>query len=729
MATGPFRLHVAVDRGHGPVYVLLHGINSTGHDWDTVVTAMGFDRRCVAVDELGYGESPKPLDIDYTIDDHVESLRYTLRDIGVDEPFTLVGYSMGGPIALRYAATYREEVARLVLISAPFFLRPDQIGDDAYAKAVFQSEGSQQVLSLVTSARFEGSGVFKKLSSEESQLIQGFINARDLKTDWQILQRNMANVIQGSDFPADLVRVKAPITFMVGEHDTFIVQSQIQTLRAEYAPSMEVRVLGDLKADHMLLENVPVMMAGEITKWEDRRLAVALDRGEGETFVFLHGIENDGSFWNEVAAAVSTSNRAISLDMLGFGFSPKPLDIPYSVDNQVASICETLDALLAEGTRVTFVGHSLGALVAAGYARRFPDQVRQLVLFVPPVGHDDTEVGKERFDKARATFVNSFGVLRESGAKLSRRSFVRSTLGSTRLDRYEPSLRSIENVIEKRQLADDLSATSVPVTVIAGKRDPMVVPEAVEALAGLREGIEVRVLDSGHDIAHTLPVEAVAAIDPTIDPGVAAAVVEKSKTDRKLRPSARTLSAALDTDALLVGARGLLLMIFGAGLLFLPSAGDLNVLRFAFAAFVFVRAVATITGVFTTHSIRQEQMTSAIMGVVGMALGAFMLFTPSMTLLVLVLYACGYLLVTGVVYLYAAWRTQYSPKRRRRLLLEGSVSAAAALLLLAGSTLVAKLIVAFLTVGSLSMGFALISYALVVRRSAALTANAVVEEE
>ena len=60
---GPFRLHVAIDRGTGPVYVLLHGINSTGHDWDTVVTAIGFDHRCIAVDELGYGESPKPPDI------------------------------------------------------------------------------------------------------------------------------------------------------------------------------------------------------------------------------------------------------------------------------------------------------------------------------------------------------------------------------------------------------------------------------------------------------------------------------------------------------------------------------------------------------------------------------------------------------------------------------------------------------------------------------------------
>ncbi len=729
MASGPHRLHVAVDRGRGPVYVLLHGINSTGHDWDTVVTAMGFDRRCIAVDELGYGESPKPLDIDYTIDDHVESLRYTLHDIGVEGPVTLVGYSMGGPIALRYAATYREEVERLVLISAPFFLRPDQMGDDAYAKAVFQSEGSQQVLSLITSAKFEGSGVFKKLTAEDSQVIQNFINARDLKTDWQILQKNMTNVIQGSDFPADLVRVKAPITFMVGENDTFIVKSQIETLRAEYAPNMEVRVLADLKADHMLLENVPMMMAAEITKWEDRRLAVALDRGEGDTYVFLHGIENDGSFWNEVGIAVATRNRAISLDMLGFGFSPKPLDIPYDIDNQVASINATLESLLGHEVKITLVGHSLGSLVAAGYARRFPEQVQRLVLFVPPVGHDGTEVGIERFDQARAAFVSSFGVLRESGARLSRRSFVRKSIGVTRLDRYEPSMRSLKNVIEQRPLADDLAATTVPVTVIAGKRDPFVVPEAAEALSQLRPGIEVHLLDCGHDVAHTSPVDAVAVIDPNIEAEVVKRVVEKSKTDRKLRPSARTLAAAFNTDALLLGARGTLMTLFGLALLFLPPQRDLNVLRFAFASFLFVRSVSTITGVFTTRSIRQEQMTSAIMGLVGVALGIFLMFTPNMTRTVLVLYVCGYLIVTAVIYLYAGVRTNHSPVRRRRLLLEGSTSLLAGILLAAGSLLVARLIIAVLTIGSLIMGFALISYALVIRRSANMTANPVVELE
>ncbi len=726
--SGPYRLHVAVDRGTGPIYVLLHGINSTGHDWDTVVTAMGFDRRCIAVDELGYGNSPKPLDIDYTIDEHVESLRYTLRQIGVDEPFTLVGYSMGGPIALRYAATYREEVERLVLISAPFFLNPEEMGADAYAKAVFQTQGSQQLLSMITSAGFAKSGVFKKLSADDKQVIQGFINAQDLKTDWEILQKNMANVIQGSDFPADLVRVKAPITFMVGEHDAFIVQSQIETLRSEYAPNMEIRFLADLKADHMLLENVPLLMAGEITKWEDRRLAVALDRGEGDIYVMLHGVENDGSFWNAVGAALATRNRAISLDLLGFGMSPKPLDIPYSAENQVASIEATLESLLGEDVRFTLVGHSLGALVAARYALAHPAQVARLVLFSTPINSADVPAGDSRLDQARAAFVDSFGTLRERGAKLARKQAVRGVLGHERLDRYEPTLRSLKNVIEKECLSEELARLGMPVTVVHGTRDPFVVPEYVRALAEVREGIEVVEVDAGHDIATERPLEALGAIDPNVDSEKAAEIVEKSKTDRKLRPSTSNLAALYNADSLLVGFRGLVYLAFGIGLAVLPNQGDLRLLRLAFVVLLFARSVSTITGLFTTRSIRQEKLTSAASGVVGILLGIFLMVSDQLALVTISLTVVAYLAFEGAVNLYAGWRTSHASSRRRRLLLEGTVQVLAALLLLAGSTLVARSLVLILTIGSIVAGTSLISFAIVTRKTGRVFTGARLDE-
>jgi len=527
----------------------------------------------------------------------------------------------------------------------------------------------------------------------------------------------MTNVIQGADFPADLVRVKAPITFMVGQHDTFIVQSQIETLRENYAPNMEIRFLADLKADHMLLENVPVMMAGEITKWEDRRLAVALDRGEGDIFVMLHGVENDGSYWNQVGAALATKNRAISLDLLGFGFSPKPLDIPYSVANQIASIEATLESLLGDGARFTLVGHSLGSLVAAGYALRHPEQVERLVLFSPPINNPDVAAGSGTLQQARAAFVDNFGALRERGAKLARKRAVRGVLGHERLDRYEPSLRSLKNVVETECLADELARMTIPVTVVHGVRDPFVVPEYVEALGELRPGIEIVNVDAGHNIATEKPLESIAAIDASVDAEKAALVVEKSKTDRKLRPSTVGLAATYNADSILVGIRGLLYLAFGLALVFLPPEGDLRLLRLAFVTLLFARSVSTITGLFTTNSIRQEKLTSAASGIVGIVLGVFLMVSTQLAAFTISLFIAGYLAFEGAVNVYAGVRTSHASKRRRRLLLEGGAQVIAALLLLGGSVLVARAIVLAIIVVSIGAGASLLSYAIVTRKT------------
>ena len=75
---GALRLSKRYDEGDGPIYVLLHGINADASDWRPVIDAIGPTYRCVAFDLLGFGESPKPADIDYSADDHALVLENSL---------------------------------------------------------------------------------------------------------------------------------------------------------------------------------------------------------------------------------------------------------------------------------------------------------------------------------------------------------------------------------------------------------------------------------------------------------------------------------------------------------------------------------------------------------------------------------------------------------------------------------------------------------------------------
>lgn len=134
MGWNPFRraplLHVAEDRGSGPVVILIHGIASSAITFRNVVPLLEGDYRCISIELLGFGGSPIPEHAEYTLKEHVDALARTIRSLRLREPFVLVGHSMGGLIAPRYAARHKKRVKRLVLVSPPIYVAPDALSDD-----------------------------------------------------------------------------------------------------------------------------------------------------------------------------------------------------------------------------------------------------------------------------------------------------------------------------------------------------------------------------------------------------------------------------------------------------------------------------------------------------------------------------------------------------------------------------------------------------------------------
>jgi len=94
-----------------PALVLLHGFTQTRQSWRRTVAALAGRYRAVAPDLPGHGQlsERRPASLSAT-------LAY-LRAL-VDDPHVLVGYSMGGRIALHAALAAPELVRRLVLIGA-----------------------------------------------------------------------------------------------------------------------------------------------------------------------------------------------------------------------------------------------------------------------------------------------------------------------------------------------------------------------------------------------------------------------------------------------------------------------------------------------------------------------------------------------------------------------------------------------------------------------------------
>lgn len=103
--------------------VLLHGFMGRGTDWDAVLAAEGLGREVYAPDLPGHGTSVGLEDEAYTMDGAAE--RVLEGAGGASERVDVVGYSMGGRLALHLAVTRPDVVRRLVLVSASPGLRTE----------------------------------------------------------------------------------------------------------------------------------------------------------------------------------------------------------------------------------------------------------------------------------------------------------------------------------------------------------------------------------------------------------------------------------------------------------------------------------------------------------------------------------------------------------------------------------------------------------------------------
>jgi pimeloyl-ACP methyl ester carboxylesterase len=99
--------------------------------------------------------------------------------------------------------------------------------------------------------------------------------------------------------------------------------------------------------------------------------------GEGEPVLFVHGLSGCWQNWLEQLPHFGRGQRAIALDLPGFGSSPMPswqIEMP-AYGRLLHDFCEKLGI---EGA--TLVGNSMGGLVAAEAATAFPGRFERLVL-------------------------------------------------------------------------------------------------------------------------------------------------------------------------------------------------------------------------------------------------------------------------------------------------------------------------------------------------------------
>jgi 2-succinyl-6-hydroxy-2,4-cyclohexadiene-1-carboxylate synthase len=193
-----------------PTLVLLHGFTHTGASWDAVTAGLAETYRPLAPDIRGHGSASErtPVDLEHVIAD-IDAL--------VSGPFTLVGYSMGGRIALHVALTLGPRVQRLVLIGAsPGIADP--------AERAQRREADKRLADQIETSTIEEFAEWwaqTPVLSGQPAAVADAIHADRLRNTPLGLARALRGLGTGA-LPSiweRLGEIAAPTTLMVGERD------------------------------------------------------------------------------------------------------------------------------------------------------------------------------------------------------------------------------------------------------------------------------------------------------------------------------------------------------------------------------------------------------------------------------------------------------------------------------------------------------------------------------
>jgi pimeloyl-ACP methyl ester carboxylesterase len=110
-------MDVKPQTANGRTAVLLHGRNFCAATWEKTIAFLskaGF--RVIAPDQIGFCKSTKPLGYQFSIQQLATNTNALLTSLGVSRPI-IIGHSLGGMTAMRYALMFPEALERMVLVN------------------------------------------------------------------------------------------------------------------------------------------------------------------------------------------------------------------------------------------------------------------------------------------------------------------------------------------------------------------------------------------------------------------------------------------------------------------------------------------------------------------------------------------------------------------------------------------------------------------------------------
>lgn len=249
--------------GSGPILVLLHGWGLHGGIWQTVLPALEENFTVYNIDLPGFGYSAVH-NGEYTLDYLVESIVSILPQNEADAPCYLMGWSLGGLVAMSLAIRYPEKISKLIIVASnPNFVAGDnwRYGMQAQTLASFINyleedyEGTLiRFLTIQTMGSTTQRDDIKKL--KEIVFIHGQPSKKALRGGLQIFHD--VNLVP------QLAELKMPVLTLYGRLDS-LVPAKVSADVEEYIPHCQT--ITYRKSAHAPFLSASSTFVGDVTNF------------------------------------------------------------------------------------------------------------------------------------------------------------------------------------------------------------------------------------------------------------------------------------------------------------------------------------------------------------------------------------------------------------------------------------------------------------------------------
>ena len=219
IASGDVELEVHEQGSGEPALLLLHGFTGSSLDWTDVTGDLSADRRLVTYDQRGHGDSTNTGDpASYTIDALVTDLIAVVDQLGL-APFDLLGHSMGGIVAMRFALARPDALRSLILMdtfAAPTGGIPATWID--YVVGLARDKGMTAVAEMFLSYIDQAPNA-DKLSPERRDELAARIRYKLTHMDVEAFDQLGRGIGAFDSLLDSVAAIRMPVTVIVGEND------------------------------------------------------------------------------------------------------------------------------------------------------------------------------------------------------------------------------------------------------------------------------------------------------------------------------------------------------------------------------------------------------------------------------------------------------------------------------------------------------------------------------